>query len=147
MVRTDPIQGALDDYDATTMAKAQAEEDLVASVAPEELLRPLTDDQQVFINLERITTAEDVKVVLQNATDEAADLLNAGGKTFEGIQAASSVAELKELSELLGRDIQRPFTAEEGYAARKILNASSERLTVLAREAVDSVSSVENTCR
>eukprot|EP00362_Geleiidae_sp_MMETSP1317_P002218 CAMPEP_0201284934 /NCGR_PEP_ID=MMETSP1317-20130820/89337_1 /ASSEMBLY_ACC=CAM_ASM_000770 /TAXON_ID=187299 /ORGANISM="Undescribed Undescribed, Strain Undescribed" /LENGTH=324 /DNA_ID=CAMNT_0047607191 /DNA_START=43 /DNA_END=1013 /DNA_ORIENTATION=+ len=63
---SEPIEQTLTEYEQVTTSKEQSMDELVSPVSPEELLSN-TPQGKVYLNLERIETADDVRVVLQNA--------------------------------------------------------------------------------
>lgn len=100
-------------------------------MGPEEVLNE-TPKGDFEINHMRIKDSKDVQNVLQNMADKSAEKLKAGSKTWDETTAAS-VDEYKKVSDLLGREMDRPFTAAEAVASREILSSSAKTLEGLAK--------------
>lgn len=123
--------------DEAGLQKAEAQKEFLEKQLPE----PLDNAGQavkeeaakkrgkVFINMDRINTEEDVKVLMQRSADLEADKLNKGKKTFKGIEEASA-SQMADVNDLLSRPTTRVFSAEEALAARNILTSSADNLTV-----------------
>ncbi len=126
---------AVDDALRKKMQSAAVE---TADVPPGTLLE-LDEGRGIFINFARITEPDDVKTVIQ----QAADLQSFSIK--EAQRGVQSHVETQRLADLLGltpeqvirRNQGVPFNAETAVAARKLLNASAEKLLVLAEAAAD----------
>lgn len=114
------------------VAKAKAIDEIAQPVkvdlGPKEIITK-TPEGKTYLNLKRINTTEDVQKVLQNAADEVD--LSKVTTNKETIERSSK--EYTDLTDLLGREIDRPFTASEAVAARDIMTASAENLVELAK--------------
>jgi len=97
---------------------------------------PVAKDD-IFINMAKIDTPDDVRNLIQDVADADAAAINRkrGGPTKRLAQMVEeSDQEFLDIKDLIGRD-PGPMTAAQAIAARKILLASAEQLSVLAKKA------------
>jgi len=131
---------------AKSAADAKAADDMIADVeldmGPEDVLNE-TPAGKFEINHMRIKDEKDIQNVLQNMADKEADKLKAGSKTWDETTVASE-AEYKQVNDLLGREMDRPFTAAESVAAREILSTSADGLAKMAKLASSPTASPED---
>jgi hypothetical protein len=113
--------------------------DKVIDMGPEEVLYKESNGK-TYMNHNRIKTDKDIHNVIQNIADKTTQT----GKMGLDKMAAASKTEYKQLSELLGRQVDRPFTASEAVAAREVMTSSAEELTRLAKIAADPMASPED---
>lgn len=111
----------------------------VIDMGPEEVLTK-TPDGKTYMNHNRINTTEDIHKVIQNLADTAEPTPR---MSLDDMSQASK-AEYKQVSDLLGREVNRPFTASEAVAAREIMTSSADGLAKLAKKAVDPLASPED---
>lgn len=118
----------LKDIEAEARAEAEAagrDPDIAAADA----VKP-----KVYINHARISSAEDVRAVIQQMADMDADAIAAksrGVVTNEQTIRESS-AEYRDLNDLIGRK-PGPMNAAQAVAARRLLTSSGEQIVQLAK--------------
>ena len=105
-------------------------------MGPEDVLN-VDPKGKTFINHSRIESSKDVHDAIQNLADRATNT----GSTTHGEVVAASAAEYKNISDLLGREVKRPFTSTEAVAAREIMTTSADEVAKLARIANDPMAS------
>jgi len=110
----------------------------IIDLGPEELL--YNEGGITYLNHNRINSVDDIKNVMQNMADQF-DMTDV--MSLDQMERASS-SQYKEVTELLGREIDRPFSASEAIAARKLMTSSAEKLTELAKIAVNPMASPED---
>lgn len=99
--------------------------------------------KQVYVNFGRIAEPEDVKKVIGQMADAFA------GDIDQARRGVQSKAETQKLADELGMSVPdllqrrkgQPFNAEEAVAARRLWNASAEKLLELAKRASDPTAS------
>lgn len=127
-------------------ADAKAADELIQEreldMGPEEVLNE-TPAGKFEINHMRIKDEKDIQNVLQNMADKEATKLKQGSKTWDETTQASA-SEYKDVNALLGRDMDRPFTAAEAVASREILSSSAKTLEGLAKLASSPTASPED---
>ncbi len=92
---------------------------------------------EIFINMARIDTPDDVKNLIQDVANADARAINrkrGGARQTLGQMIEDSDQEFLDIKDLIGRD-PGPMTAAQAIASRKILVASGEQLSVLAQKA------------
>lgn len=92
---------------------------------------------EVFINFARINTADDVKSVIGQMADAFARDIDAARRGIQSNEETSRLATQLGLSvdDLLSRRRGEPLNAEQSLAARRLLNASAEKLLQIAQKA------------
>ena len=116
--------------DARRMA-AQAEQDAAAGVPP----RATVGQPEVMINFARINTPDDVRSVIGQMAERYAPAIDAARRGVRSNEATAEAADALGMTteQLLARRSGQAFNAEEALAARRLLAASGERLSELAR--------------
>jgi hypothetical protein len=92
-------------------------------------------EPRIAINFARIEAPEDVKQVLDDMAQAFAGDVDAARR---GVQTNAATKELADrlgmtLDDLLARRRGEPLNAEQSYAARRLLNASADKLLEVAR--------------
>ena len=94
-----------------------------------------TAEGDIFINMARIDTPDDVRKLIKDVADADAPAINkkrGGAKKTLGEMIEESDDAFLDLKDLIGRD-PGAMTAGEAIAARKILASSGDQLVALAR--------------
>jgi len=89
----------------------------------------------IFINMARIDTPDDVRKLIKDVADADAPAINkkrGGAKKTLGKMIEESDQEFLDIKDLIGRD-PGAMTAAQAIAARKILTSSGDQLIALAR--------------
>jgi hypothetical protein len=98
-----------------------------------------TEPPELYINFARMNNPDDVNQVIRDMADSFKGSID---EARRGIQDNATTAKLADdlgmtVEDLLSRRKGQPFNAEEGLAARKLLNASAEKLLELSKKAAD----------
>ena len=138
---------------AASEAKAQAfadspmgqgvEKDFGSHGMEPETLLTKTPEGKTYFNYGRINTAEDVQKVMGNMLD---DVPSDGVMSLSDMKTASK-EEYRNIAELMGREVNTPFTPSQAVAARELLNSSAENITELAKIASNPMASPEDMFR
>ncbi len=91
----------------------------------------------IFINMARIDTPDDVRKLIKDVADADAPAINKkrGGKKKKlSEMVTESDEEFLDIKDLIGRD-PGPMTSAQAIAARKILASSADQLVALAKKA------------
>lgn len=131
-VRDDAIESIIpEDVVVKTINKAGQVEEVIPGIdlGPEEILTK-TNEGKTYLNHNRINTSDDIHNTLQKMVDEVdVSKVTTNAETIE-----RSSKEFTELTDLLDREPQRPFTAAEAVASRELMTSSADRVTTLAKE-------------
>lgn len=131
----DTGQGALFEGSRTLDdIQREAREEAIAQGRDPEIAAADAVKPKIYINHARISSAEDVKSVLQQMADLDADAINAkrrGIVTNEQTIKESS-QEYRDLNDLIGR-APGPMNAAQAVAARRLLASSGEQIVQLAK--------------
>lgn len=124
------VAGQADDPAAASMMAAQADREMPAGVAQ-------VGDPEVLVNFSRINTPDDVRSVIGQMVERYAPAIDAARRGVRSNEATAEAADALGMTteQLLSRRSGQAFNAEESLAARRLLAASGERLTALARAA------------
>lgn len=119
-----------------TFQKASKATKAAEDVQPGQLLGE-RDGEQVFVNFSRIAEPDDVKKLLGKAADIFSKDID---KARRGVQSNEETLKLADelgmsVGDVLNRRKGQPFNAEEAVAARKLWNASGEKLLEVAKKA------------
>jgi len=91
----------------------------------------------IFINMARIDTPDDVRKLIKDVADADAAAINkkrGGAKKTLGKMIEESDDAFLDIKDLIGRD-PGPMTAAQAIASRKILASSADQLVALAKKA------------
>ncbi len=97
----------------------------------------IAKEGDIFINMSKIDTPDDVRKLIQDVADADASAINKkrGGKKKKLSQMVTeSDEEFLDIKDLIGRD-PGPMTAAQAIASRKILASSADQLVALAKKA------------
>lgn len=99
--------------------------------------RAVVGEPEVMINFARINTPDDVRSILGQMVERYAPAIDSARRGVRSNEATASAADALGMTpaQLLARRSGQAFNAEESLAARRLLTASAERLTALARVA------------
>jgi len=91
----------------------------------------------IFINMAKIDTPDDVRKLIKDVADADAEAINkkrGGAKKSLSKMIEESDDAFMDIKDLIGRD-PGPMTAAQAIASRKILASSADQLVVLAKKA------------
>jgi len=93
--------------------------------------------EEVFVNFARINTTDDIKSVIGQMADAFAGDIDAVRRGVQSNEETSRLATQLGLSvdDLLSRRRGEPLNAEQSLAARRLLNASADKLLEIAQKA------------
>ena len=98
----------------------------------------ITESGGAYLNLDRLTDDESVKVAIKNFSDSNTEVLQnaAIGNTFEETKKLADLTGLTE-KDIVNLKVGEGFNAQQLYASRVFLVSSANRLKKLAKEAYD----------
>lgn len=108
-----------------------------ADVAAKGLTRAPGETSDVWINFARINQPDDVKQTIREMAETFKGEISEASRGVQTNEQTSRLANLIGMTpeDLLARRRGQPFNAEESLAARRLLNASAEKLTEAAQRA------------
>lgn len=103
-------------------------------------------DFALNINMNRIDSEEDVKNLIKNTADEFAGDFKSAGRGTQSLEETEALADNLGMTteQLMARRNGEPFNAEQAVAARKLLVASSEKVTQLAKRVASTDATAED---